>query len=176
VLPACSRLALKYRTPVNLLALEFWQGCDARLDFSLFEDNSNVLVTDFSNIISVRLEVRNGPSGGGGIIIQPDAIDVGSLNTGLSLGDWTAGTAQHGSFLLPALDMNQPIPYHILECWITIYSMTTTAGLIVHGAGSFKLHRNRAAAQIVDPDEGNVLVDEFGQPIVDETNTPIVTL
>jgi hypothetical protein len=176
VLPACSRLALKYRTPVNLLALEFWQGCDARLDFALFEDGSDDLVTDFSNIVSVKMEVRTGPSGGGGIIIQPAAIDVGSLNTSLSLPDWTARTAQHGSFLLPAADMNQPIPYRVLDCWITIYSMTTTSGLIVHGAGAFKLHRNRAAAQIVDPGEGAGLVDEFGLPIVDETNTPIVTL
>lgn len=150
--PALARLSLYDRTPLAPFELSFWQGTDVRIDFAIFKDKAlTTLVTDFSNLTNVQLEIHLGKLGGGGLIIAGTPILVAGLNNALTLSQWTAGTHQHGTFTLTAAQMNQTVNYGILDCWCTIFSATTNGGKIVHGAGPFRIHRSRASGTGTPP-------------------------
>lgn len=150
------------RRPSDHAIVKAWQACDLRIQFALFEEESDTeLVSAFTNISTIRLEIRDGETGGGEVLLAPDPIPEAGLNAGLTINQWNSRTDQHGAFDLIGASLNLSVLYGIRKCWMTIYATTDDGGLILLYSCPFHLYRNRASA-LPTPYTGTLTEDGTG--------------
>jgi hypothetical protein len=104
-----------------------WRGSATDVEVAFF--NSTALVTDFTTVSTITLEIRDYSSATGvdtGSPIVAVTLTAAEINDALTEEEWDAGTAAHAKFTLTPQNANLDVgTTGVADYWLDVYALST---------------------------------------------------
>lgn len=117
-----------------------WRKADAQIEFALFQDGTLLNVSNLDSVtVTIKAtEAASQPPASDATVLATATITSAALDDTLILGDWTAGTDQHGAIALTASDLDVAATD---AAWLTLSAATTDdpAHVLVLAAGPVRI-------------------------------------
>ena len=145
--PTTTRLALTGSVaPEGLSKLMLTRADSAVLEVGLFDPTGEELL-DLTGLTDITLEIY-ASSEAAAQASAPITLLSGVLNPGLTLEQWTAGTAEHASFSLDTDQTNITMTTRQLTLWGVIYGTLSDGSRRTFGAGNITLRNGNAGGAL----------------------------
>lgn len=144
-------------------APQWWRATDLNIDFAVFDVNS--VCVDLSNMASLTLLVLAAPDQQDPII-ESDIEPSNLITPVIAIGDWLAGTAQQGTFVLGAgendLDLGGA---ENAQFWMVVRGTSKDGKTINYGGVWVTVWETGIGPAAITDNAGNAITDNAGNAI-----------